>query len=84
MLTTIQWTQVFPSRGRASGSSMMMAKCVVPSYAFVEQPQTNGVAERFNRTLKGGRIRDRYLRAFIVTVMIVTGAVRVQDTVLDG
>lgn len=25
---------------------------VKPSFAFVEQPQTNGVAERFNRTLK--------------------------------
>ena len=25
---------------------------IQPSYAFVEQPQTNGVAERFNRTLK--------------------------------
>ena len=23
-----------------------------PSFAFIEQPQTNGVAERFNRTLK--------------------------------
>ena len=26
---------------------------IQPSYAFVEQPQTNGVAERFNRTLNG-------------------------------
>ena len=25
---------------------------IQPSFAFVEQPQTNGVAERFNRTLK--------------------------------
>ena len=25
---------------------------IKPSFAFVEQPQTNGVAERFNRTLK--------------------------------
>jgi len=25
---------------------------VTPSFAFVEEPQTNGVAERFNRTLK--------------------------------
>ncbi len=25
---------------------------ITPSFAFVEQPQTNGVAERFNRTLK--------------------------------
>ena len=26
---------------------------ITPSYAFIEQPQTNGVAERFNRTFKG-------------------------------
>ena len=26
--------------------------CVHPSFAFIEQPQTNGVAERFIRTLK--------------------------------
>ena len=25
---------------------------ISPSFAFIEQPQTNGVAERFNRTLK--------------------------------
>ncbi|KAF1052627.1 MAG: hypothetical protein GAK41_01020 [Burkholderia gladioli] len=25
---------------------------VTPSYAFVAEPQTNGVAERFNRTMK--------------------------------
>ena len=25
---------------------------IQPSYAFVAEPQTNGVAERFNRTLK--------------------------------
>lgn len=25
---------------------------MAPSYAFIEQPQTNGVAERFFRTLK--------------------------------
>jgi len=33
-----------------------------PSYAFVEQPQTNGVAERFNRTLKEQAIHGRILR----------------------
>ena len=27
-----------------------------PSYAFVAEPQTNGVAERFNRTLTRNRI----------------------------
>lgn len=25
---------------------------IAPSYAFVAEPQTNGVAERFNRTIK--------------------------------
>ncbi len=30
-----------------------------PSYAFVEQPRTNGVAERFNRTLKEQIIHGR-------------------------
>ena len=34
---------------------------IQPSYAFVEQPQTNGVAERFNRTLKEQIIHGRML-----------------------
>jgi transposase InsO family protein len=33
-----------------------------PSYAFVEQPQTNGVAKRFNRTLKEQIIHGRIYR----------------------
>ena len=33
-----------------------------PSYAFVEQPQTNGVAERFNRTLKEQIVHGRIYR----------------------
>ena len=35
---------------------------VRPSFAFVEQPQTNGVAERFNRTLKEQAIYGRVFR----------------------
>ena len=32
------------------------------SYAFVEEPQTNGVAERFNRPLKEQAIHGRVFR----------------------
>lgn len=32
---------------------------IAPSFAFVEEPQTNGVAERFNRTLKEQAIYGR-------------------------
>jgi len=35
---------------------------VTPSYAFVEEPQTNGVAERFMRTLKEQVIHGRIYR----------------------
>lgn len=35
---------------------------VRPSFAFVEEPQTNGVAERFNRTLKEQAIHGRVFR----------------------
>ena len=35
---------------------------IQPSYAFVEQPQTNGVAERFNRTLKEQIVHGRIYR----------------------
>ncbi len=33
-----------------------------PSFAFVEQPETNGVAERFIRTLKEQAIHGRVFR----------------------
>ncbi|MEX3612028.1 MAG: integrase core domain-containing protein [Burkholderia sp.] len=32
---------------------------MTPSYAFVAEPQTNGVAERFNRTMKEQAIHWR-------------------------
>jgi transposase InsO family protein len=35
---------------------------VTPSWAFVEEPQTNGVAERFNRTLKEQAIYGHIFR----------------------
>lgn len=35
---------------------------IAPSFAFVAQPQTNGVAERFNRTLKEQAIHGRVFR----------------------
>lgn len=35
---------------------------IQPSYGFVEEPQTNGVAERFNRTLKEQAINGRIFR----------------------
>ena len=35
---------------------------IAPSFAFVAEPQTNGVAERFNRTLKEQAIHGRIFR----------------------
>jgi len=35
---------------------------IAPSFAFVSEPQTNGVAERFNRTLKEQAIYGRTFR----------------------
>ncbi|SHI82817.1 Integrase core domain-containing protein, partial [Malonomonas rubra DSM 5091] len=35
---------------------------ITPSFAFVAEPQTNGVAERFNRTLKEQAIYGRVFR----------------------
>ncbi|MFM0125421.1 integrase core domain-containing protein [Paraburkholderia sp. RL18-101-BIB-B] len=36
---------------------------IAPSYAFVAEPQTNGVAERFNRTMKEQAIHGRIFRS---------------------
>jgi transposase InsO family protein len=35
---------------------------ITPSFAFVAEPQTNGVAERFNRTLKEQAIHGRIFK----------------------
>jgi len=35
---------------------------IEPSFAFVEEPETNGVAERFNRTLKEQAVHGRVFR----------------------
>ena len=40
----LRWT-TSPTRSKFWG--------IQPSYAFVAEPQTNGVAERFNRTSEG-------------------------------
>jgi transposase InsO family protein len=45
---------------------------IKPSFAFIAEPQTNGVAERFNRTLKEQAIYGRVFR----TVEDVRQAVR--------
>jgi len=45
---------------------------ITPSFAFIAEPQTNGVAERFNRTLKEQAIYGRVFR----TVEDVRKAVR--------
>jgi transposase InsO family protein len=50
------------------------------SFAFVEQPQTNGVAERFNRTLKEQLLHGRTYRNVEELRMAVTGFVHTYNT----
>ncbi len=49
-------------RRAASGKPRTQLPTPCPSFAFVAQPQTNGVAERFNRTLKEQAIYGRVFR----------------------
>ena len=51
-----------PSICRTTFTNQIKFWGIQPSYAFVEQPQTNGVAERFNRTLKEQIIHGRIYR----------------------
>ena len=44
------------------GDQYNLSGGIQPSYAFVAEPQTNGVAERFNRTLKEQIIHGRIYR----------------------
>lgn len=42
-----------------------------PSFAFIAEPQANGVAERFNRTLKEQLFHDRVFMKIEVTPLIL-------------
>ena len=51
-----------PSICRTTSPTRIKFWGIQPSYAFVAEPQTNGVAERFNRTLKEQIIHGRIYR----------------------
>ncbi|WP_424894616.1 integrase core domain-containing protein [Tepidimonas sp. HKU79] len=52
ILSTFNWTENHPAGHWG----------IDKSFAFVAEPQTNGVAERFNRTLKEQAIHGRIFR----------------------
>lgn len=52
---------------------------VSPSFAFIEQPQTNGVAERFNRTLKEQVIHGRVFHTLENVRQAVAGFVELYN-----
>ena len=74
------------SRSQPVGASPTRSSSgrIQPSYAFVEQPQTNGVAERFNRTLKEQIIHGRIYRNIAELRNAVRGFVAVQCPVDRG
>ena len=51
-----------PDPGVIPGCRPRSALGTPPSFAFVAEPQTHGVAERFNRTLKEQAIHGRIFR----------------------
>ena len=58
----VESARTFLSPCRRAGISRGLDWGIQPSYAFVAEPQTNGVAERFNRTLKEQIIHGRIYR----------------------
>lgn len=53
---------------------------IAPSFAFVEQPQTNGVAERFNRTLKEQVVHGQIYRSIDALRAAVTDFAQTYNT----
>ena len=57
---------------------------IQPSYAFVAEPQTNGVAERFNRTLKEQIIHGRIYRNIAELRSLTPSATSSNSTMPSG
>ena len=73
-----------PSICRTTSTNQIKFWGIQPSYAFVEQPQTsNGVAERFNRTLKEQIIHGRIYRNIAVLRNAVRGFVEQYNAQVD-